>query len=387
MDLSLIICTRNRCRQLLQCLRAVQDIASDRPWELIVVDNGSTDETARVVADFVTTASVPVRYLFEAQPGLGNAHNAGVRVAQAEILAFTDDDCYPAPDFVDQVCSAFGKDRSIGYISGRVMLHDGADHPITVNESLMPRRFPGGSFIQTGDVQGANMAFRKDALLSIGGFDPSFGPGSLFNAEDVDAAGRASAIGWKGQYRPEVVVWHHHGRKANEHPRMAKSYAMGRGAYHMKLLLRGGEFLWFVRSVLGLRRRFKISPGTLLWEQVGAARYVYSFLKGTFSKPDQNSALLPSLTPEKDRATLLKGEGLFRISSLEAFMRRTTVPEYDFWRLPDLIGRANPPKHRRPRLMTPVVGPLRRSFSGIMVHGKGGHIGGHSGRGFRFERQ
>jgi len=269
MDLSLIVCTRDRCRQLARCLQAVRNIAPARRWELIVVDNNSTDDTAAVVEGFAAVAPMPVRYVFEPRPGLGNAHNAGLRIAEGEILAFTDDDCYPAADFVDRVCSSFSKDRPIGYISGRIMLHDRADHPITVNESLTPRRFPGGSFIQTGDVQGANMAFRKRALLSIGRFDPLFGPGSWFNAEDVDAAGCASAVGWKGQYRPDVVVWHHHGRKAFEAPCMAKSYAIGRGAYHMKLLLRSGEFLWFVRSILGLRRRCKISSGTLLWEQVG----------------------------------------------------------------------------------------------------------------------
>ncbi len=378
MKLSLIICTRDRCRQFAQCLHAVRQIASSAPWELIVVDNGSSDATAAVVEEYAATSPVPVRYVFEPRPGLGIAHNAGVRIAQGEILAFTDDDCYPATDFVDQVCRSFGRDRSIGYISGRIMLHDRADHPITVNESLTPRRFPGGSFIQTGDVQGANMAFRKGALLSIGGFDPLFGPGAWFNAEDVDAAGRASAVGWNGQYRPEVVVRHHHGRKACEAPRMAKSYAIGRGAYHMKLLLKGGEFLWFVRSILGLRRRYKLSRGTLLWEQVGAAKYLYSVLRRASAPAAQRpaaqspNAKCPDapvpLVSEQDRMTLLTDERLVRAGGWEAFMRRASAPEYDFGRLPDLMGWANPPRNRRPRLMTPVVGPLRRSFSGISWH-------------------
>jgi len=73
----------------------------------------------------------------------------------------------------------------------------------------------------------------------------------------------------------------------------------------------------------------------------------------------------PLLVPGKDRMTLVKEERLFRVGGWEAFMRRTTAPEYDFGRLPDLAGWANPPRDRRPRLMTPVVGPLRRSFSGI----------------------
>jgi glycosyltransferase involved in cell wall biosynthesis len=271
-DVSLIICTRDRCRQLARCLGSVRLIRCEQPWELIVVDNGSVDETAAVVQEFIATASIPVAYVFEPKPGLGNAHNAGIGVASGEILAFTDDDCYPAPDFLSRVWSAF-EDPSVGYVTGAIMLHDPTDHPMTITESTTPLTFPGRSLLGAGDVQGANMAFRRRVLLDIGGFDPLFGPGSLFNAEDDDVAGRASAMGWKGQYRPEVIVRHHHGRKSSDAPRLLKSYGIGIGAYHMKLLLSGHEFLWFARIVCQVPRRYKASRRMLLWEPVGAARY------------------------------------------------------------------------------------------------------------------
>src|SRR4051812_27727014 len=102
MDVSIIIATHNRCKQLDRCLAAVQGISSGREWELVVVDNGSTDATPSVVQEFAAIAHMPVKYVFEPRPGLGNAHNAGIRVAQGQILAFTDDDCYPAADFVSQ---------------------------------------------------------------------------------------------------------------------------------------------------------------------------------------------------------------------------------------------------------------------------------------------
>ena len=159
------------------------------------------------------------------------------------------------------------------------MLHDRADHPLAVNESTTPLILPGRSFVCAGAVQGANMAFRRRALLDIGGFDPLFGPGALYNAEDLDAASRASARGWEGRYRPEVVVRHHHGRKASDAPRVWKSYGIGVGAYHVKLLLRHRELLWFLRSVYQIRRRYKLSRIEVLWEPVGAARYTYICLK------------------------------------------------------------------------------------------------------------
>jgi cellulose synthase/poly-beta-1,6-N-acetylglucosamine synthase-like glycosyltransferase len=136
---------------------------------------------------------------------------------------------------------------------------------------------------------GANMAFRRQVLIDIGGFDPLLGPGSPFNAisEDLDVCGRASAIGWMGQYRPEVIVRHHHERKARDVARMAKYYSLGIGAYHMKLLLRGREFLWVARGVYGLHERVRWYGGTLFWqtifwEAVGAAKYLYTYLTGAF---------------------------------------------------------------------------------------------------------
>ena len=191
-------------------------------------------------------------------------------------MSFTDDDCYPAPDFLNQVWSAF-LDPSVGYIAGRIMLHDPDDYPVTIYESMTPRTYPAGSFVCAGSVQGANMAFRRRVLLDIGGFDPLFGPGTLLVAEEIDAVGRASALGWKGEYHPEVVVRHHHGRNAADAVRLCRPYAIGRGAYHMKLLLKG-QFLWFARSIYQLRWRYKTSRTFLLWELAGAAKYSYIYL-------------------------------------------------------------------------------------------------------------
>jgi glycosyltransferase involved in cell wall biosynthesis len=277
-DVSLVICTRDRCKQLVRCLQFVRDIRFDRHWELIIVDNGSVDQTATVIHDFIETTSTPVRYLFESKFGKSIALNTALRIAHGQILAFTDDDCYPAPDFLSRVWSAFD-DPLVGFISGRIILHDPMDHPITINESTTALIYPARSFIHAGAVIGANMAFRRKILLDIGGFDPSFGPGALIEAaEDTDAAGRVSARGWQGKYCPDVVVRHHHGRKASDAPRMWKSYGIGVGGYHMKLLLQAHELSWFARGVYHLRSRYRFSRTMVLWEPVGAARYARLWL-------------------------------------------------------------------------------------------------------------
>jgi glycosyltransferase involved in cell wall biosynthesis len=278
MDISLIICTRDRHQKLARCLESIRHITYERPWELIIVDNGSTDDTAAVIGEFTRGTSIQVVYLFEPKPGKTTGLNTALKVVQGKLLAFTDDDCYPAPDFLIRVWSAFA-DPSVGYITGRIQLHDPADHPMTINETMTPRTFPAKSFVYTGAVHGANMTFRREVLLDIGGFDPLFGPGALLHAaEDLEVASRASAKGWKGQYCPEVIVRHHHERNASDAPRLWKSYDIGRGAYHMKLLLNGHEFLWFARSIYQLRWRRRFTRTTALWEIVGGAKYGYIYL-------------------------------------------------------------------------------------------------------------
>jgi GT2 family glycosyltransferase len=158
---------------------------------------------------------------------------------------------------------------------------------MSIKESTTPLTFEAGSFIGSGAVCGANMAFRRAVLEDIGGFDPLFGAGSLFSAEDLDAAGRASAAGWKGGYCPEVVVSHHHGRRASDLPRLLKSYGIGAGAYHMKILFREHQFLWFLRSIYQVRRRLRSSVRSVLWEPVGAAMYAYIYLRQSLDRRDR----------------------------------------------------------------------------------------------------
>jgi glycosyltransferase involved in cell wall biosynthesis len=277
MDVSLIICTRDRCQQLARCLEAVRRIAFARPWELIIVDNGSIDQTASIVEHYISISNLPARYILEPNPGKSNALNTAIYVAGGDLLAFTDDDCYPASDFLTSMWNVF-EDPSVDYMVGRVMLHDPTDHPIAVNESMTPVTYRGRSFLSGGSgfFGGANLGFRRHVLVSIGGFDPIFGPGSRFTyAEDLDVVARASAMGCEGRYCPDVVVRHHHQRKKSDAPAVWKACGIGMGAYHMKLLLTYHEWWWFIKSIALLRQRYKISRRMFMWEPVGAAQYAY----------------------------------------------------------------------------------------------------------------
>lgn len=232
---SLIICTRNRAAQLAACLATVSTIRCERPWEIVIVDNGSNDNTREVASDFLR-GQVRGQYVWEPCAGLSRARNAGTAASEAEIVAFTDDDCYPASDLLDRHCEIFA-DESIGFAGGRILLHDPQDYPLTVNESTETSRFAAGSIVPCAVVQGANMAFRRRALLDIGGFDPGFGAGTAFPAEDWDAVARACFSGWSGGYFPAPTVSHHHGRNASAAQRQLRAYHYASGAVYAKMLM------------------------------------------------------------------------------------------------------------------------------------------------------
>lgn len=270
--LSLIICTRNRAAYLPPCLQALSALRYDRSWELVLVDNGSTDGADVLLQDFASSAPFPTYYVHEPIAGLARARNTGLAVAQGMIVAFTDDDCYVAPDLVEKLVGAFA-DPTVGYAGGRILLHDPEDAPVTIMESTEPKRFPPRSFLRTGQFQGANMAFRRGPLEEVGGFDVLFGAGSHFPAEDIDALAAVSLAGWAGVYDPELVVSHHHRRRAVDIPALARQYDQGRGAYHMKLLLKRRAFRWFLRAHYDLARRFLREPRSAVREMVAGLEY------------------------------------------------------------------------------------------------------------------
>lgn len=216
---------------------ALRAIRSQQSWELLLIDNNSTDDTLAVleqgIADIPNARIETVKAI-----GLGAARDAAWRIARGEIILFTDDDCYPAPDIVDGAVAVFEKHPEIGFCGGRIMLFDVADHPITIDERDTPAQIAPYTFASPGMMHGANMAFRRSTLEKSGGFDPMLGAGTKFPCEDIDAMAAAMWAGFPGRFDPSFSVFHHHGRKEADVPALQKSYSHGRGAYFTKFLLR-----------------------------------------------------------------------------------------------------------------------------------------------------
>ena len=137
-SVSAIICTRNRVAGLERCLRAIRDLdLTDVDFELLIVDNGSSDGTRGMAETFAAGAPFPVRYLVEPEVGLSWARNTGIRNAKGDIFMFTDDDCYVRPDWVRQTVACFGADLR-QMVGGRVDLFNQAHFPITIKTDAEP---------------------------------------------------------------------------------------------------------------------------------------------------------------------------------------------------------------------------------------------------------
>lgn len=280
-DASIIICTRNRALALERTLMSlsVMQPTHDIEYEIVIVDNGSTDSTSSVISGW--SDRLPLQHLYEAQPGLSCARNRGLAASRGNLIFFTDDDCIVSSDWLSTGTRLLsGQPRQI--IGGRIELYDPTDRPVTIKLAESP-----ASLSSTGDLlgflHGCNMIFGRCVVEEVGPFDTLLGAGTRCKAaEDTDFVHRAFRHGIPVQYRPELHLAHSHGRKhvADEEILM-DGYVLSLGAIAMKHLLHGDVSLlkvayWNLRSERRGRRWHRLKNYML-----GAVEYGLSLLRRT----------------------------------------------------------------------------------------------------------
>jgi hypothetical protein len=239
-SLALLICTRDRSGKIRRCLESLPAAEIRRRGvEVIVVDNASRDDTPQVLDSFARHAEFSFRHLREDHPGKSYALNTGLEHCHADLIAFTDDDCFLAEDYFQAVLGAF-RDGSIQYASGRILPYDTSDSNIAVNASTRPKVFPPGSFLPTGTFQGGNMVIARQVFERVGHFDITLGPSTRYRCEDIEIVARAAVGGFTGAYLPDLVVYHHYGHKrGRESAQRERDNAFGRGAYYVRFISAG----------------------------------------------------------------------------------------------------------------------------------------------------
>jgi glycosyltransferase involved in cell wall biosynthesis len=157
---SIIVSTCNRVSKLARCLEHVSAIRSDTPWELIVVDNDSADETPRFLDDFARHSPMLIKVVEEPAAGGRRSRNAGAEAARGDILIFVDNDCYSQPDIVDRYVGIF-QDPTIGFAGGRILPYERIKNErdgrtLALMESEVTIRYPAGAVrYHTGRQHGA----------------------------------------------------------------------------------------------------------------------------------------------------------------------------------------------------------------------------------------
>jgi GT2 family glycosyltransferase len=260
--ISVVVCTRDRPDNLAEALKGL--ICLDYPhFELLIVDNNPTSGLTPPVVDAIDT---PIRLVEAHGQGLAIARNVAVRNANADVIAFTDDDVVVDSQWLKNLARGFALDDRVACVCGMVpsaeldtpaqsyfdrrvgwarncepQLFDLAYPP--KHDRLFPFRVA-----QFGT--GANFAVRRQVLINLGGFDEGMGIGSPSGGgEDIDIFVRVLLEGHQLVREPSAVVWHRHRRSADELELQIHNYGLGLGAWIAKLASQPRTFWMAIRRL------------------------------------------------------------------------------------------------------------------------------------------
>lgn len=247
--ISIVVCTRDRVPELESCLRHL-DRQEYPAFEVVVVDNAPTSDAVRVLVE-ARQSRINYRYAVEPRGGLSWARNAGIAAAFGEIVAFLDDDEEPDPNWLAGLATGFARGDDIGCVTG-IIVPARLDTQVewwfeAAGGHSKGRGFTSAIFSRHGPQSplyplppfgaGGNMAFRREALARIGGFDVALGTGTPTRAsEDTLALTLVLLAGYRIAYEPAALMRHYHYQDIDSLGRQMHGYGAGLTAYYAALL-------------------------------------------------------------------------------------------------------------------------------------------------------
>jgi glycosyltransferase involved in cell wall biosynthesis len=202
-SVSVIIPTWNGAGRIDRCLAALDNQNFDRSFEIIVVNDGSTDGTLDIVARYPRA-----RVITQPNAGPAAARNRGAREALGDIIVFTDDDCEPFPNWLCEMSKPF-EDPQVAAAKGIYRTRQTGIIPRFVQIEYEDRYRRMGRLSSIDFIDTYSAAFRRERFLEMDGYDVVF---PVACAEDVELSYRMSARGWKMVFVPTAVVYHSHPR-------------------------------------------------------------------------------------------------------------------------------------------------------------------------------
>jgi glycosyltransferase involved in cell wall biosynthesis len=219
-SVSVVIPVYNGAETIAACLESLlNQTYPTEAYEVIVIENGSADDTTRVVEQY------PVCLFHSDKRGPALARNLGLARSKSDVVAFTDADCIASPDWLSELVKPYA-DPEIGGVGGAILAYDHPDR--TSVEIFSEEHAPLINFVSGDDellphLYTANASYRRSLLNQVGGFHPN-----LVTADDVDLAWRLQLqTGAQLHYAPQAIVYHHHRSTPSGLARQYRQYGFG----------------------------------------------------------------------------------------------------------------------------------------------------------------
>lgn len=216
-DISAVICTHNRASYLGKSMQSLSvQILDSNQYEIIIVDNSSTDYTPQLCEPFLNRPNW--KYFYEPVPNLSRARNIGWRNARGRYISFMDDDAIADPNWLERLLKAFEESNpKVGCIGGRCLPIWESPRPDWLSDNMLSAfsifHYADTRIILNRDqiLTGCNFAFPRAVLEQVGGFRENLGRSgsNLLSNEDIDIRNRLDSLGFDSMYDPEIIVHHH----------------------------------------------------------------------------------------------------------------------------------------------------------------------------------
>jgi GT2 family glycosyltransferase len=300
---TVVVCSFNGGKTLDQCLRSLLEL--DYPdYEIILVDDGSTDDTRDIAARYPK-----VRAIHQANFGLSAARNVGMRAATGEVVAYTDSDCFADKDWLTHFVYQLQRSRAAAVGGPNLTPEDGWLAACVAASPGQPTHVLESDQVAE-HIPGCNMAFRREALLAINGFDVQYRRAG----DDVDVCWRLQQAGMWITFAPGAFVWHHRRQAPRAYLRQQSGYGEAEALLlfqHPARFNHRGEGKW----------RGTLYGAALQGLRLGAA-IVYRGTFGTalfqclYKPATAHWAMLPCTLEWHVAAALMALAGLFRPAAL-----------------------------------------------------------------------
>src|SRR3990170_1957144 len=232
LDISVVIGTHNRQNMILDCLRSLENQNDPSElFEILVIDNASTDLTKKLVLTHLKKSKVKIRYIFEQKLGHSMTRNRGIQESEGNLIAFLDDDARAERNWLHEISSSFKKSSTVMAVGGKIIPQTTVPIPDWIPEHVLPLL----TFVDYGEMEkqihppqtpvGTNMAFRKVVFEEIGLFNTNLGRKGtrLLSGEENDFFLRMKEKNLCVWYNPDAIVYH-----ALDSQRFTKKYIRSR---------------------------------------------------------------------------------------------------------------------------------------------------------------